>query len=103
MDPHGKLGGTNAAPHDSNNPEEDAFTQDSDNLSPAPTQADPAPNPGETEANCKLREVYGNTIHQNDGRHLDRDIANDLLSTIILLILCFSQGVDKPKHESDYS
>ena len=37
-----------------------------------------APNPGEnTDANRKLQEVYGDTIHQNNGRHLDGGIAND--------------------------
>ena len=37
-----------------------------------------APNPSEnTEADRKLRAVYGDTIHRNDGRHLDGGIAND--------------------------
>ncbi len=34
--------------------------------------------PGEdTDVNRKLCAVYGDTIHQNDGRHLDGGIAND--------------------------
>ena len=40
---------------------------------------DPADHdPGEdTEVDRKLRAVYGDTIHRNDGRHLDSGIAND--------------------------
>ena len=37
-----------------------------------------ATEPGEdTDADRKLREVYGNTIYQNDGRHLTGGIAKD--------------------------
>ncbi len=36
------------------------------------------PDPEEdTDADRKLQAVYGKTIHQNDGRHLDGSIAND--------------------------
>ncbi len=37
-----------------------------------------APVPGEdTEADRKLRAVYGDTIHRNNGRHLNGGIADD--------------------------
>ena len=36
------------------------------------------PNPGEdTDNDRKLCAVYSNTIHRNDGRHLDGGITND--------------------------
>ncbi len=45
-----------------------------------PTTDPVEPDPDEdTDANHKLRAVYGKTIHQNDGRHLDGGIANDVV------------------------
>ena len=59
-------------------PGEEAHTTEQEAANQTPTTDPVDPDPGEdTDVDRKLRAVYGDTIHRNDGRHLDWGIAND--------------------------
>jgi len=71
-------GRTNDATQGETGPGEEAHTTDQDAANHTPTM-DPVELDVEedTAADRKLRAVYGDTIHQSDGRHLDGGTAND--------------------------
>lgn len=57
---------------------EEACNTELDITGTNPSTVTIASEPGEdTDACHKLQEVYGNTIHQNNGRHLDVGTPND--------------------------
>ena len=65
-------------PHKATGPGEDAHTMDQKAANQTPTMDPVEPDPEEdTDADRKLRAVYGDTIHRNESRHSDGGIAND--------------------------
>ena len=74
----GGQSGANDAAHGDTRSGEDAHDTEPCETIATQEPAHAAPDPGEdTEADRKLRTVYGDTIHRNDGRHLDGGIADD--------------------------
>ena len=70
--------GANDATQGDTGPGEEAHNTEQGAADHTLTNDQVEPNPGEdTDVDRKLRAVYGNTIHRNDGRHLDGGIAND--------------------------
>ena len=76
--PNGGHGSANDASQGDLDIREETHTIDPDSANQFPTTDQVRTDTDEdTEADRKLREVYGDTIHRSDGRHLDGGIAND--------------------------